>query len=130
MTGPTAAVLKIVKERDGGKCLRCGRPSTNTQHRIGRGMGGSRRPEVNSPAALASICGSGATGCHGYITQHPTEAYATGWAIRRSSTTPPSQIPLVDIAGRSWFLTEEGDIKPTRLGGLWPEHPELIEEPF
>ena len=110
MTGLSTKVRRQVADRDRGCCLRCGARGTNVQHRIGRGMGGTSRAEVNDLAALVTLCGSGTTGCHGYITAHPEEAYATGWAIRRSTTEHASEIPLTDFDGRQLFLTEEGGL--------------------
>jgi hypothetical protein len=101
-------VRDVVTARDNGSCLRCSAPGTNVHHRIGRGMGGTSRRDVNDLAALVTLCGSGTTGCHGWVTEHPAEAYALGWAIRRSETTHPSEIPLTDLYGRRFFLTEEG----------------------
>lgn len=110
MTGLSTKVRRQVADRDRGRCLRCGARGTNIQHRIGRGMGGTSRTEVSGLAALVTLCGSGTTGCHGYITAHPEEAYETGWAIRRSSAEHASEIPLLDLDGRQFFLTDEGDL--------------------
>lgn len=110
MTGLSTKVRRQVADRDRGMCLRCGARGTNVQHRIGRGMGGTSRADVNDLAALVTLCGSGTTGCHGHITSHPEEAYATGWAIRRSAVTSASEIPLVDLEGRQFFLTDEGGL--------------------
>lgn len=93
MTGLSTKMRRRVADRDRGHCLRCGRRATNVQHRIGRGMGGTSRPEPN-----------------GHITAHPAEAYATGWAIRRSETRHASEIPLTNLDGQQFFLTEEGEI--------------------
>jgi hypothetical protein len=101
-------IRKLVKNRDQGVCRRCETPGNNIHHRIGRGMGGTSRDDVNNLAALVTLCGSGTTGCHGYITSHPTEAYETGWSIRRSNPDPAADIPLMDLLGRQMFLTEDG----------------------
>lgn len=110
MTGLSTKTRRLVADRDRGMCLRCGARGTNVQHRIGRGMGGTSRAEVNDLSALVTMCGSGTTGCHGHITANPTEAYATGWAIRRSASERPSEVPLTDLQGRQFFLTEEGGL--------------------
>lgn len=111
-TGPKRSVADLVRTRDAGVCRRCGHLATNKQHRIGRGMGGTNRTDVNSAAALVLMCGSGTTGCHGWATTHPDEAYATGWAIRRSDTRPPSEIPLTDLRGHTFLLADDGSVNP------------------
>lgn len=131
MTGLSTKTRRAIAERDRGRCLRCGHWGTNVQHRIGRGMGGTSRREVNEDlASLVTMCGSGTTGCHGWATEHPAEAYATGWAIRRSSRELPSEIPLVDLTGRQLFLTEEGHVIYTATAGFLPGDPALHIEPF
>jgi hypothetical protein len=119
VTGLSTKVRRQVADRDRGTCLRCGARGTNVQHRIGRGMGGTSRSDVSELAALVTLCGSGTTGCHGHITTHPEESYATGWAIRRSDATPASEIPLTDLHGSRFFLTEEGDIVPVDGWPIW-----------
>ena len=111
-TGPSAATVQTIRERDQGRCLRCGAPGTNTQHRVARGMGGTSRPQVNDLANLVTVCGSGTTGCHGWMTANPADAYATGWAVRRNSGDLPSEVPLTALDGRQFFLTEDGDVIP------------------
>lgn len=121
-TGPTAAVLAVVKERGGALCMRCQvSPSTETHHRIGRGMGGSRRPEVNSAPALVRLCHA----CHHWVSTHPREAEATGWVIRRSDVRPPQEVELVDLFGAAFLLTEDGWVQPTIPVGFYPSDPAL-----
>lgn len=87
MSGPSARVRDRVWAREESCCRRCGRRLTrgvsvcSIHHRQPRQMGGTSRPEVNSLDALALICGSGTTGCHGYIESHREEAYDRGWLV-------------------------------------------------
>lgn len=37
------------------------------QHRLSRGMGGTRRPDVHDMQDLLVLCGDGTTGCHGWV---------------------------------------------------------------
>ena len=110
MTGISAKTRRLVHERDRFTCRRCGVYGNNIHHRIGRGMGGTKREDVNSLAALVTLCGSGTTGCHGWITEHPEEAYRLGWSIRRSEPDPAESIPLVDKYGQFFWLTEDGGV--------------------
>lgn len=111
MTGLSTKTRRQVKDRDRGLCLRCGARGTNVHHRQSKGMGGSNRPWTDRPENLVTICGQGNTsGCHGWVSQSFTEAEQLGWAIRRSASERPSEVPLTDLQGRQFFLTEEGGL--------------------
>ena len=100
-TGPTRATRTTVHERDEGRCLVCGGPAVNVHHRQGRGMGGRQgaaRAASNASPLLMSLCGSGTTGCHGWITDPPRgvtadHLRALGYVVRRS-TRDPGQVPV------------------------------------
>lgn len=53
----------------------------SAHHRKARGMGGSRNPDINQPANLLMVCGSGTTGCHGFIESNRLWAYELGLLI-------------------------------------------------
>jgi hypothetical protein len=57
-------------------------------------MGGSRQPWVNLPGALVVLCGSGVTGCHGWVETHRQDAYGDGWLVRRHGTVLPTEISV------------------------------------
>jgi hypothetical protein len=57
------------------------RQQTSIQHRRPRRSGGSRRPDTHSLANLMVLCGTGNTGCHGYI-----ETKERAVALRRGGT--------------------------------------------
>lgn len=65
-----------LKERDQGTCVRCGGPGTNWDHRKNRSQGG-RWAASNGQ----TLCGSGTTGCHGFVTQNPINAVFEGFAV-------------------------------------------------
>ncbi len=65
-----------VKERDKGLCVRCGWPGSNWDHRKNRSQGG--RWDVSNGQTL---CGSGTTCCHGWVTSHPALAMLQGFAV-------------------------------------------------
>lgn len=56
-------------------------------------MGGSKRAELNTPANLIVICGSGTTGCHGRIESNRTEAYADGLLLHDGQD--PAAVPVL-----------------------------------
>jgi hypothetical protein len=106
-TGPSAAVRRYVRARDGHACKRCFRPLREDEgsihHRQPRQMGGTKRPDVNDLAALALLCGSGTTGCHGWIESHRAEAYANGWLVH--SWDDPAEVawqtPVLGVTSRA-----------------------------
>jgi hypothetical protein len=64
-----------------GVCL--GR-ATNYHHRLRREFGDER------PENYIHLCGSGTTGCHGWIEHNRTESYEKGWLVK--STGDPAKI--------------------------------------
>ncbi|MFJ5532450.1 HNH endonuclease [Streptomyces sp. NPDC093261] len=114
MSGPTAKVRELVWQRAEGRCERCFLPITggdhSIHHRRPRGMGGSSDPATNSPANLLLLCGSGVTGCHGWVETHRELAYQTGLLVHRWQD--PRDVPLI---GRC--LTDEGTYAPLPEAG-------------
>ena len=106
---------EIVKARAGERCERCGTNWSefwSIHHRRPRGMGGSKRAEINSPANLILLCGSGTTGCHGWIESNRAQAYEDGLLVR--SGVDPRSVPVRLRAGRVWLLPD-GDMQPCRV---------------
>lgn len=106
-TGPVAQVVRSIRERDGG-CVVCGTHwSPTTQHRVARGMGGTRSAEINLPSNLITLCGSGTTGCHGWVEHHPTFAREAGWSVPRG--VDPRTVPVLYPNG--WYLlNDDGEL--------------------
>lgn len=77
----------------------------SVHHRTPRGMGGSKDPALQEPPNLLVICGSGTTGCHGYVESHRAEAYQNGWLVKRGFLS--SNIPFIDAEGFWWILIGE-----------------------
>lgn len=103
-TGPARAVVDAVLERDQHSCVVCGVNLHGTrgrdwslQHRRPRRMGGDRRPDTHLPANLAAVCGSGTTGCHGWIEQRRTEALEAGLLLHADDV--PAQVPMATWYG-------------------------------
>lgn len=121
-TGPTPAQRNLVLDRAAACCELCGQPlhdgyewvaDHSFHHRQARGMGGSTRPEVNSPANVMLLCGSGTTDCHGFIESHRADAEANGWLVRHGcdpATTPVT----VDRHATPVLLTDAGDYREVR----------------
>lgn len=98
----------LVRERDKGLCQMCGRwfQYPNTHHRINRGSGGSAQYERAS--LLVTLCGSGTTGDHGWVTQNPKAAGRAsdggiGFLLPRNNPDiDPEREPIRLFEG--WFL--------------------------
>ncbi|WP_160050733.1 HNH endonuclease [Nocardiopsis sp. FR4] len=107
-TGPSRAVRELVWDRDGGACVWCGQAVSprwhSIHHRINRGSGGTRRRELNLPANLLLLHGTGTTGCHGLITCRPEairEAKRRGVVLSKLALAAPCDVPVLYV-GRVW----------------------------
>lgn len=97
-------------------CTWCGRAvriepgEYSIQHVRARGMGGSRLADTGQPQNGTLVHGTGTTGCHGYITAHPTEAQARGFQIFQ--TQNPATTPMTLWDGRRVIRTPQGTLEP------------------
>lgn len=124
-TGPKPEQRNLVVDRAAGCCELCGRilhdgyewlETHSFHHRQPRGAGGSSRPEVNSPANILLLCGTGTQACHGFVEAHRRSAEAEGWLVRHG--TDPAEVPVTVFAGgdadlahtftRRVLLTDDG----------------------
>lgn len=94
----------IVIARANSVCELCYGPLSqmSVHHRKPRQMGGSRLAWINDPENLLALCGSGTTGCHGYVESHRRVAYDYGWLVRTGMM--PHSTPFVDMGGNWWYL--------------------------
>lgn len=84
-------VEQLVMDRDRGECIRCGKPVAHLErgrgwsihHRRNRGSGGTSLAWVNLPANLVVLCGSGTTGCHGWVERERTKAFDLGLLVSK-----------------------------------------------
>lgn len=111
-TGPAQDVVELVLERAQYACEVRGcmvgdrrGVDWSIHHRLPRRMGGTKRPEVNQPPALIVACGSGTTGCHGWIEARRAEAYDMGLLLHAGDD--PAQVPVELTVGLVW-LTADG----------------------
>jgi hypothetical protein len=66
-------------------------------------MGGTRRPDL--PSNLIALCGSGTTGCHGWVESRRTEALEEGLLVRQHHDPATTPVLLAD----GWkLLTDDG----------------------
>jgi hypothetical protein len=86
-------------------CERCGRRrATNAHHRRSAGR-------VWVVWNLLDLCGSGTTGCHGWVTEHKDIARDFGWVVR--NRTDPLWTPTL-VRFRWVMLTRDGLTVPVR----------------
>lgn len=112
-TGPDEDTRMTVYLRANGYCERCGvglnGKAVSIHHRRPRRMGGTSDPIINTVPNLLLVCGSGTTGCHGWIESNRTAAYQSGWLLH--SGQDPESIPA-QIYGKGFrLLTSQGAYK-------------------
>ncbi|KQY58340.1 hypothetical protein ASD11_01345 [Aeromicrobium sp. Root495] len=73
-------------------------------------MGGDRRPETVTAANGLLLCGSGITGCHGWVESNRTESYDLGLLLRRHQV--PTAEPVLLRRGLV-LLDVDGNYIPT-----------------
>ena len=103
-------------QRDEGSCARCGTGLLFTMrgsqwslhHRAPRGMGGSRSLWVNQPANLVLACGTGVTGCHGWIESNRQDGRDLGWLVPRNAVYLPETVPVTYWDGVTYLLDDMG----------------------
>jgi hypothetical protein len=102
----------LVYARSERVCERCGlHRGTNWHHRRAAGR-------VWTPENGLDLDGSGTTGCHGFVTEHPELARLYGWVV--GSGIDPLWVPV--LIGLRWcYLTRDGRKVPVRdTSGLPP----------
>ena len=107
---PVKELRLLVMSRSAFHCERCGKrlgegEHVSVHHRTPRGMGGSHDERLNLMSNLMALCGSGTTGCHGWIEHNREEARQNGWLVSRG--TDASTIPAL-VRGVLVYLNNEG----------------------
>lgn len=110
-----AEACTIVDARAGGRCERCGRAVlvANHHHRLLRSQG-----LLDAPSNLVRLCGSGTTGCHGWVHANPADATLAGYIVR--SGGEPARVRLEHSRYGEVFLADDGQV--------YGIHPELRTE--
>lgn len=83
----------------------------SVHHRRPRMMGGSRDKELHKSANLIALCGSGTTGCHGWVESNRDKARELGYLIAKIESA--GEIPFQDINGKWWVI--DNDAQKIRL---------------
>ena len=92
---PTAETRRTVQRRDRYRCAMCDRETgshwsgDSIHHREPRSHPFDR---LHQPENLLQLCGSGTTGCHGWVHAHPARAYRLGYLVHTGKD--PATIPV------------------------------------
>jgi hypothetical protein len=99
----TPSIRKRVLARD-EFCVRCGflidPGNYSIHHRKPRGMGGTKDPAISRLSNLLALCGSGTTGCHGWVESSRRLAYERGFLLHHNDNAKTT--PVFTYAG--WRL--------------------------
>jgi hypothetical protein len=114
-TGATEEVRMSVMVRAAFRCERCGVSiqsiPMSIHHRRPRAMGGTTRPETNYPSNLMALCGSGTSGCHGYLESHRSEAMDYGFIVPQYEQ--PNNVPVKTYMNGWVLLNDDGSFSTT-----------------
>lgn len=110
---PSSETCEMVDARDRLRCVRCGKnlyySPMSRHHRLMRSH--ADKNVKHQVYNLIDLCGSGTTGCHGYVHAHPKESYENGWLVH--SWDDPLNVPVKTFHG--WMLlTEAGKYKSVK----------------
>ena len=92
---PSETTRQIVLERDEYRCVKCGRDIRTTPFGYSihhRRLRSHPFAGLHQPSNLVTLCGSGTTGCHGWVHSHYTDAMKLGLIV--SGYAKPENIPL------------------------------------
>ena len=94
-----------VYRRAGYRCERCleQTPTINIHHRLPRQMGGTLSDSIHLPANLIVLCGSGTSGCHGWVESNRDQARKLGFLLFRIDNA--EEIPFIDNDKKGWILS-------------------------
>lgn len=110
--GFTNKQRQAIYQREDQACGWCGKwaQGGSIQHRVARGMGGTRRKVTLADGVL--LCGSGTTGCHGLVESEPAKAETYGYRLRQGCEAHRMPI-FIHLMG--WvYLTVDGGYAPAR----------------
>ena len=110
--------------RDQGKCARCGRHVAHLQrgiawsihHRRPRGIGGTLLAWVMAVANLIILCGSGTTGCHGWVESQRREAREQGFLVPLNGVLKADEVAIRHFTLGLVYLNDEGGWVPVEEG--------------
>lgn len=127
----SAAVVRFAFfEREQEACFRCRRPlrfedrgiAWSAHHRRPRGNGGTSDPRVGSISNCLILCGSGTTGCHGWVETYRAMARDYGYLIPLNMSldfVAPAGVRVKREDGTWWLLPASGWAVEVEDEGAW-----------
>ena len=128
---PDIRLRANVVVREDGRCFRCGKqvaiyePETyrdlpvvkriaqfSFHHRKPRGMGGSNSLDINIFPNLIVLCGTGTTGCHGWVEANREQAYKDGLLLHGVMGNPITTPAFSEYRG-FWIDLTTGTVYDT-----------------
>ncbi len=122
MAAVAPKVVRLIFEvRDNESCFYCRKGlrwhergiGWSLHHRRPRGAGGTSLAWVNQPPNAIVLCGSGTTGCHGWVESHRELATEYGLLVSMHGQDLPVHIPVRREDGTWWWLTQWGSAVET-----------------
>lgn len=126
---PTDETRRIVQRRDRYRCAICDRETgshwsgDSIHHREPRSHPFDR---LHQPENLLQLCGSGTTGCHGWVHAHPKRAYQLGYLVHTGKD--PATIPVYYRTGGWQQLNADGTRTPAEPPSDQPDYIPDIKE--
>ena len=96
-----AKTRKALFDRDGGVCWHCGSPEVTVQHRVNRGMGGSK--QLDNATNLILLCWFVNFEMEASDKKARMAEYA-GWKVSRY--VDPLTVPVFHYPSQTWFLLD------------------------
>lgn len=111
MDQPDETTCRLVDDRDNRCCVRCGvslyAVTGSRHHRKLRSQ--CSRQEKHTASNLILLCGSGTTGCHGWVHAHPELAYESGLMVH--AWDDPALVPVETKRYGTVLLDNQGGMK-------------------
>jgi hypothetical protein len=69
-------------------------------------MGGSKNLNLHQTANLIALCGTGISGCHGWVESNRAKARELGYLIQKVESA--EEIPFQDLNKTWWLIDNNG----------------------
>lgn len=107
--------VALIMKRAQNRCERCGDPVQGDRgfhwsihHREPRGQGGSKLAHLGAASNGVLLCGSGVTGCHGWVERNRQLATVQGFLVSRLGRSRPAETMLSHGLFGIVFLHDDG----------------------